>query len=715
MNKLKTLLLLLLLALSGKAFATHLAGGEIRYEYNGTNYTIYLLINSDCSGATMGNTQIVNLSSVSTSGNFNVTCSLQTSYVTPACASTQNKCQNPMALLPGFKTWVYTATTNIAPASDWIIGYNAGARSPAYNISGMGNFNIEARLDNNSAINSSPLVTGHLVHMAINNTPVIVPLQAADAEADDIQYEIVAPMSSAGVNVPFAPGYSVTNTLGASGVCSVNNTNKTLTMMTVNSGTYAVAIKVKEYRNSNLVASYMREIVLMSLPAMGPATVTLPMSSSNFNYFTCPGQSNSVTLNFTDAAGDSIFLTPTFPTITGFSFGHSTTSGPGTGSITMTWTTPTTMNPATLPYFFVKVNAADNGCPKQVLDYHLVVRTQQCASDSVWPGDANGDYTVNIYDPLAIAIANGQTGPTRTGATTTWTAQPCANWTNSFLTNNVNMKHADCDGNGTVNTTDLGAITTNWGLTHPKGNHQNKVTGAPPLFLDITGITLKPGATVTIPVKFGEAANPMNGIYGLATKITVNGITMGAPSINSTGSWIGSTSNSLSYSKMATTNAQWAHARTDHQNINGNGKIGELKFTVPANAVAGTPVVFTFSMTKVIDKDGNEITNFDEIELNTIIAFPDNIADVSTAGLSAIIAPNPSAANAELRIALPADASVKVNVTDLTGKVLWNYSAACKAGNSTVTLPANFAPGLYLVEVGTGDAATTETIKWIRQ
>ncbi|WP_276134449.1 hypothetical protein [Polluticoccus soli] len=524
----KTLLVFVaLLLLTFRGFASHVIGADLRYEFNGTNYTIYLSVNSDCAGAGVPSIQAVNILSLSTSTNTNLTLTQASQTTTPACPTAPTTCQNPSALIMGFKTTVYTGSVTLAQANDWVISYTVSSRMPLNNFtnSTSANLYVEAKLDNSAAINSNPIVSGHISYIGKASTALNVPLQGADADGDSLVYELITPLHSAVQTLAWnGPMCTPANPFGPSSVCTVNNATKMLTMQTSLVGTYAMALRVKEYRNNVLIASHVKDFSYFIVNPPNP--ITVPTPPANMTIYTCPGQINSVTLNFTDAGGDSLTINATTPTMSGWSFAKTYTSGPGVGSVNLSWTTPASLNPATLPYFFVNISATDNACPKSVMNYVFIVRTQQCASDSVWPGDANGDFTVNMYDPLAIAIAMGKTGASRTSPSTSWVPQFCMPWANVFVTNNVNMKHADCDGNGTVASADLGAVTANYGLSHPKGEYHNKTTGAPPLYLDLTGIILTPGSTVAIPIKLGDAITPMTSIYGLATRITVNGVTM---------------------------------------------------------------------------------------------------------------------------------------------------------------------------------------------
>ena len=79
----------------------------------------------------------------------------------------------------------------------------------------------------------------------------------------------------------------------------------------------------------------------------------------------------------------------------------------------------------------------------------------------VWPGDANNDGQVSIFDINPIVATHWNlTGPVRPNASTQWIAQPCAPW------NPVDATYADCDGSGQVDIFDINPVIVNFGNTH---------------------------------------------------------------------------------------------------------------------------------------------------------------------------------------------------------------------------------------------------------
>jgi hypothetical protein len=717
----KVILLLFAAVAAASGYASHFTGGELRYEFNGSNYTIKLALYGKCAStsAPLPTSAMVSISSVAGSSSIPLTLNLVNfDTVDVGCPTMPNSCYVPSNPIPGYVIGNYSASVTLpSQQTDWLIQFSSSARAALNNISSVSaSFYLEATLNNSTAINSSPWVPNKPNYFAIVNQPLHIPMQILDPEGDSTAYELVPAMTAAGTNVTYSTGMSALAPFGTGGICSFG-ANNVLTVKGTSLGMYAVNIKVKDYRNGVLVGTYMREITIAVMSGTGNITLPMPTPTSVFTVFTCPGQTNGVTVNFMDStATDSVFVAIWTPTITGWTFSPAATFGLASGSATINWTTPASLNPATLPFFFIHIRARDKNCPRGVSDFSILVRTRQCLADSVWPGDANGDFTVNIYDPLAIAIANGKTGATRTGATTSWIAQACTNWGTTLITNNTDIKHADCNGDGTVNSTDLGAVTSNWGSWHLKGGSQHKTTGAPDIYLDLNAVTLEPGKTVNIPIKLGSSASSMTDFYGLATLISISGMMPDVkPVINTSSSWLGNSGNTLNFSHSATNDAiYWAYARTDQQNASGQGNIGFITVKVPATMKAGDKVDFSVSMSKLIDKDGREKTAFNETTTTGVVQNASGVGNVAGVLNYMTVVPNPSASNAELRFGMDKQANVNIEVTDLLGKTVWQYTAVYSNGSQVLSLPSELPAGLYMVQMQTEQSAP-QLIKWIKQ
>ena len=230
-----------------------------------------------------------------------------------------------------------------------------------------------------------------------------------------------------------------------------------------------------------------------------------------------------------------------------------------------------------------------------------------CTPDTsnVWPGDANYDLVADNIDLLYIGLAYGYTGPARTGASNSWVAQPGIDWQQQFATG-YNLKHADCDGNGTVNASDTLAVSLNYGLTHPyKQPAVPQVSGfGPDLYFEWPSASLVPGSVVDIPIKFGNSGNPVQHIYGIAFTVNYDPALLqpNETEIHVDNSWLGDSNNSIFLSRDFHTNGyiDLGFTRIDHQDVTGYGTLATLRFKVAANA--GGYLNLGFSDVVVIDK-----------------------------------------------------------------------------------------------------------------
>ncbi|HEY9177856.1 MAG TPA: T9SS type A sorting domain-containing protein [Flavipsychrobacter sp.] len=697
--------------------ASHLMGGELSYAYNGTNYVATLHLYRNCAGIPLPSSAVITIRSASQSANFAINAQLVSNNpVSLPCPGATNQCSNPSSNVPGFMMGTYRAVFALpSTASDWVIEYNTTARTAMVNLVGTGTLHLSATLNNTNGENTNALIAQHgPFYMSTSST--VVPIQAADADGDSIVFERIAPKTSATTNVTYATGYSATSPFGNSGTYTINNATHTMTLQGSTMGNYTLAFLVKEYRNGNLIATYIRDFAVAILG--GNISYSYPMlnSLSSAMAYACPGAVGSATLSFTDPVStDSVYIEQVdTPMLSGWNFNISSTNGTPTGSVTVSWTAPSNLNPSTLPYFYVGLKVRDNACPRGYVNYTLLVRTQQCPTDSVWPGDANSDKIANLWDVLAIAVAYNQTGPARPNASINWVPQWAANWSVNYPFSTVNIKHGDCNGNGTINAADLAAVAANYGLTHPKGGPRSKTSGVPELYFDMAGITLAPGANVSIPIKLGTSADPMNDMYGLGANVQINGLNLTTQAtITTSTTWMGNSTNMLEFSKnFSKSTMDWAVARTDHQNVSGNGTIGMLNFIVPSDATPGTTVNLVFDDAVMIDKDGNEIVAFNTTDANaTIVAA--GIREPGMAAANAMVIPNPSGNNAQLKVYAPSKQDANILVTDVTGKTVYTTTVAINTGENYIDLPAaELVKGMYTIHISTG--ANASTIKWVK-
>jgi len=142
----------------------------------------------------------------------------------------------------------------------------------------------------------------------------------------------------------------------------------------------------------------------------------------------------------------------------------------------------------------------------------------------VWPGDADNDGDVDIFDIMAIVNVNywEVTGPVRPNATTDWIGQPCSPWAPESAT------YCDCNGSGKVDIFDiLTVVGPNFGKTHPitSTTHANNesflknTTTHPPLSFDVRGYD-ESTHEFWVDISVGSLDQPVNNMKSMAFELT---------------------------------------------------------------------------------------------------------------------------------------------------------------------------------------------------
>ncbi|HKR06541.1 MAG TPA: choice-of-anchor L domain-containing protein [Bacteroidia bacterium] len=230
----------------------------------------------------------------------------------------------------------------------------------------------------------------------------------------------------------------------------------------------------------------------------------------------------------------------------------------------------------------------------------------------VWPGDADNDLAANNYDILPLGYYYGMNVTARSSVSNSWTAQDALN-SGIMQYNSADLKHADCNGDGTINENDTAAIKQNFNLVHParlsSGNKLSSVN--PDLYFTTASSAYGPGDWIDAEVWIGTSANSVTDFYGIAYDISYDNslIQAGTRTFNNTSGWLGNPGvNAITFNRLANGMVNGAFCRKDFTGINGYGKIGILHFRV--NVLITTPqyLVLNFNNYQAIDANGNYVT-----------------------------------------------------------------------------------------------------------
>ena len=317
---------------------------------------------------------------------------------------------------------------------------------------------------------------------------------------------------------------------------------------------------------------------------------------------------------------------------------------------------------------------------------------------TVWPGDADHNAVADNFDLLNIGLYYGQKGTARSTINNTWRAFPSTNWGIKQF-NGHDIKHVDCNGDGTINADDTIAIQLNFGLTHASPPDPFVVQyNAPDFYFITTNQTFNSGDIVNTEVWLGSTNAPITNLYGLAFNIHYNSSVLqsGTGSFTYSNNTLGIGGiDAIKMVKMdASTNTIYCgETRIDHKNAPVYGKLGEFKFQLKNSLPPDTKIVFSISNYKANDATGNPLVF--NLKTDTIVINPTvGIKEINN-DLSIMVSPNPFNSytaisfNKELK-------NATVKIIDMIGQ---EVKVIPFSGDKLVIEKGELKSGIYFIQV----------------
>lgn len=487
------------------SFATYDRGGDIQYRLIGPNtYEIQLRMFSVENGISYP----LDLHAISIDCSDSIPLSptlMQYDSLNYSCSS---------SWLGKFDVWLDTVV--LGSCDDWKISYLLGAPWPGGNLDfSSWEFYIEAEI-NATIPNSSPDFLNPIAGYVSNDTTQLISLSynAFDFEGDSLVYEIIpsktGPSSNHGYSGAFTYDHPFDTSVGSVFELNPVTGHMQFSLPNQNNIDRQLTIEVHEYRDGVYLGSIMRDVNVGFIYASATNPQLLGYDFGNSIDTTIVAGSTFMTdiLGVSSGGALDLVLDAGLPGATITIAGTSTTP-----IAQIEWVTAVS-DARSQPYVFTLTGIQDD-CPTRswtVKTYSVTV----VHPDSVWPGDANADGVCNAWDVLPVGLAYGETGPARSGASILWTPQFASDFSGSFATG-LNYKHADCNGDGQVEVTDLLAVLNNYGLTHSKQDEIS--TTGPVLKMDFPADTVGANQVVHVPVVVGDASNPVTDLHGIAFRV----------------------------------------------------------------------------------------------------------------------------------------------------------------------------------------------------
>ena len=391
------------------------------------------------------------------------------------------------------------------------------------------------------------------------------------------------------------------------------------------------------------------------------------------------------------------------------------------GPVTYNWTPPTGLScttcdsvyasPQTL-YRNYQLTATDSTGNSNSLNFLI---SYNC--NLIWPGDANDDDIADANDVLQIGLAYNDTGSSRSLASQQWYAQFANNW--QRMTNGVNNKHSDCDGNGIVNADDTMAVTYNYGFTHNKLENTTQAASTDPVLAIMPVLdTIIAGSTLSAKILLGTSSLPVDTLYGLAWSLNLDTTIFDTTAqLYGSLSWLGTSgTNMFSFQKVmpASSNVDFVLTRNDQRNTSGYGEIGELRFQTKTSLPLGVKsVTYTLSpaiihaitangSNKTFNTQTSQVVIIDTSLIKTGISQP-------AFSSSILLQPNPNNGHFFLTINRPSQ-QLHIEVLNLQGQEQYAVQLKDQPSLTKEFNLDNLSKGVYWLRITTEDGVVVKRV-----
>ncbi|MEZ4886245.1 MAG: choice-of-anchor L domain-containing protein [Chitinophagales bacterium] len=333
--------------------------------------------------------------------------------------------------------------------------------------------------------------------------------------------------------------------------------------------------------------------------------------------------------------------------------------------------------------------------------------TIEVAEDCVYPGDADDNGKVNMFDLFAIGQHFGKSGFARNTISNKWQGFGVYDWSETQA-NGKNIKYIDCNGDGEIGFKDTVALVYNFDLHQKSGGFTKGVLGDPELQFIPNFEVIGAGKTLELEVWIGSDENPVSDLYAIAfeTFFDTHLIDGNAISMDYKGSGLGTVGVDLlttSWVNEVSGRINVSMSKIGGQGI--TGKIYLLTIRMKTQDIIGSEN-FSFNITDfgATHSDEEEIlVNVDNTP--TIEVNPEIVGiEALSAALPYQLYPSFTQDGFYLNYTLQKNPSIQVTLFDLSGQqlgIVWQRKESSLGSfQQYIDLKErNLAAGVYLIEV----------------
>jgi hypothetical protein len=327
----------------------------------------------------------------------------------------------------------------------------------------------------------------------------------------------------------------------------------------------------------------------------------------------------------------------------------------------------------------------------------------------VWPGDANDDGIANMQDLLRIGLAYGETGPIRPFASNSWVGQNAAAWSKSFK-DGVNFRHADCNGDGKVDSADVIPLWTNYSSTHGKTSLDVEQTTATPVIrIVFDQDSVQKGDVLSGTIYIGDSAIPANNILAVLFSLGFDPSVFDASSfqMDFSESQLGAVEELLAMFETYATkdHVDGGVTRNNKTGKDVKGSIGKFRLVVTGDI--GGITVLKLHNVQIYDPS---LALVNGTVQDAQVKIYDGIRKYYDLSAHTGLFPNP--AESQLTISLDRTTDAIVNFYDLQGTPVKTIKSTATKNISTDV--SAFPAGIYIVEIQTPDGRAIKKFSKLR-
>lgn len=334
----------------------------------------------------------------------------------------------------------------------------------------------------------------------------------------------------------------------------------------------------------------------------------------------------------------------------------------------------------------------------------------KASADLVFPGDTNHDGVVNSKDLFSIGLKYSFNTIARFTQTIDWIGQHSFN--TGIIKQGADIKHADCNGDGVIDTEDIEAIKANYSYIH----NSNKTGESTAMDCDYPlAFSFPDGAyednDVTIYIKLGEVVNPVSDVYGVDFTVNYNNsfVVPGTMKTEVFSSWFGTDGNNFNrvdFDDHSNSKIDINLTGNDLLNRNGGGDIIALSWTMEDDVVpiigVSTEMDLSISDITIINynQDIKESCGSD----SSIVVYHKDVVGITTVNNNKIdIFPNPVSST----INIVSDEKIDfIELYSVTGEIIQSVTFDNKINLDV----SNISNGIYYIKVYTEDKAYMDKI-----